>query len=264
MVVHPIYYQQAAQRQGQPAGQKVENVQKVQEVAQKAEKVGELARHKVVLFFGGFAPPRTHAIATQLLRRFGPRIELVVLCGRNRGLLGALRRRVSRARLPSAGARERETWGAAVAEGFLPAAAVVQHISSAVCVMGKPGPGSATEAAVLGVPFVSERGGTVMPQERAVLEWLEQSGCGLAIRSLEEPPADLLERLDACRVALRSLENRAVFQVSARIRHLLLLSAAAARPAGAGPAAARESARGSLAEGQERVHRGSFSSLFEV
>eukprot|EP00306_Pavlova_sp_CCMP459_P005512 CAMPEP_0185164730 /NCGR_PEP_ID=MMETSP1139-20130426/9823_1 /TAXON_ID=298111 /ORGANISM="Pavlova sp., Strain CCMP459" /LENGTH=644 /DNA_ID=CAMNT_0027730113 /DNA_START=24 /DNA_END=1958 /DNA_ORIENTATION=- len=223
---------------------------------------------KVVIFFGGFAPPRTSAIADALLHVHGARVQLIVLCGRNEELRKKLQDKVDKARsAPGAHQAWRERkWSHAVIEGFVPAARVVEHLAGAACVVGKPGPGAASEAAVLRVPFVTEVGRDTMPQERCVVDWLVQGGYGIVAPSLERCPADLLEQADECRQALRGYSNHAVFQVAARVRACVLAARGAEAPAaaatpGAGSGngkAPRAGARANFSGGQPlRVRRSS-------
>ncbi|KAG8470097.1 hypothetical protein KFE25_008518 [Diacronema lutheri] len=179
-------------------------------------------RQSIVLAFGSHAPPRTLAITRALLRTLGDRARIVALCGKNGTLHARISKLVGDARRNGVGAARREGWARVLAEPFLPAHAIVSHLRSAACVLGKPGPGMASEAAAMRVPFVSESAhSAVLPQERSVLEWLHESGFGLVLPSLEHPPVDLLERVASCRAALQQHDNRAVFQVAARLRALL-------------------------------------------
>ncbi|CAJ1395874.1 unnamed protein product [Effrenium voratum] len=91
----------------------------------------------------------------------------------------------------------------------------------AICVLGKAGPGVCAEACACQVPLVVERH-HVMPQEQAVLQWLQESCCGLVVDSLEQLPADLAEQAAACRQALTKLPpNDAVFEVADFLQQLM-------------------------------------------
>eukprot|EP00316_Scyphosphaera_apsteinii_P008112 CAMPEP_0119334910 /NCGR_PEP_ID=MMETSP1333-20130426/88295_1 /TAXON_ID=418940 /ORGANISM="Scyphosphaera apsteinii, Strain RCC1455" /LENGTH=460 /DNA_ID=CAMNT_0007345333 /DNA_START=54 /DNA_END=1436 /DNA_ORIENTATION=+ len=160
---------------------------------------------RAIIFFGGFAPMRTVQIVRQL-RRSHPQMNLVVLCGGNERLEIVL--------------REELAGPYCLVEGMVTAERVRQHLETATFVIGKPGPGVVAEASVCGKPFVTER--KVMPQERSVLRWLESTGAGVIVRSLERLPPDLLEHVEASRLALveRGLNN-AVFEVSQLIRSLV-------------------------------------------
>lgn len=159
-----------------------------------------------LVFFGGFAPNRTAAIARRALVSH-PQLDLVIICGGNKTLERDLLAEIAGPRC--------------VVDGLVPAQRVRELLQKATCVIGKPGPGVVAEAAVCGVPFVTERR-AVMPQERCVLKWLEGNAIGVAVKSLESLPSDLLDRVDACREALDRLPpNRAVFEVAQRLRDVV-------------------------------------------
>lgn len=126
-----------------------------------------------LIFFGGVAPLRTANIARRALVSH-PELALVIICGGNAQLEKELRETLAGPRC--------------VVEGLVPAQRVREHLQVAAvvglvgwagwgltavafasqradCVIGKPGPGVVAEAAVCGVPFVTERR-NVMPQAR--------------------------------------------------------------------------------------------------
>jgi len=125
------------------------------------------ARPKVVVFFGAYAPRRTEQL-----------VDFVVICGHNDDLQAAL------ADVPHC-----------LLEGFIPAQRIREHFSGAACVIGKPGPGSVSEAAVCKVPFLAQR--QVMPQEECVLEWLQRSRAGIVVDDFKALPLDFLEQVRA-------------------------------------------------------------------
>ncbi|EOD34192.1 hypothetical protein EMIHUDRAFT_201838 [Emiliania huxleyi CCMP1516] len=95
-----------------------------------------------------------------------------------------------------------------------PALEVRDHMRRTDMVIGKPGPGTVSEALASGAAFVSERRG-VMAQEKKVLEWVEEVGAGVVVDDLSSPPADLCEAVRRCHptVRARAEANRAVFEV---------------------------------------------------
>lgn len=229
MVVHPSYYTASilhADPMRDPAGGQgarsasVASESDVQEAAAPGASV-EGALPSIVIFFGGYAPPRTEKIAERLLLNFSEHVRLVVLCGKNEALRAKLKARVDIAFAPRASALQKR-WANTVVEGFIPPTRLTDHMSSAACVIGKPGPGAASEAAVMGVPFVTEVNSYTLPQELCVVDWLLTTNFGVVVKSLEDFPPNLLEQLDSCKQALRSYSNRAVFQVAARIKALML------------------------------------------
>jgi len=163
-----------------------------------------------LIFFGGFAPVRVEQIAMHVLTSL-PNLHVVVVCGGNDGLARRLRRVVGM----------RSMADRCTVEGFIPAERLRQYMRSCDVVIGKPGPGVAAEAAVCRLPFVTERA-RVMPQERCVLEWLENCGIALVVDNLEKLPADVFQSLHACRKAFSKLEsNTAVFEICAHLENML-------------------------------------------
>jgi glycosyl transferase family 28 len=84
--------------------------------------------------------------------------------------------------------------------------------------IGKPGPGSISEATVLGLPVIVERNAWTMPQEQFNTEWIEKKGLGLVVRSFRqigEAVEQMLEPATMLRFRQNALAvgNRAVFEV---------------------------------------------------
>ncbi|HYF17172.1 MAG TPA: glycosyltransferase [Ramlibacter sp.] len=152
-------------------------------------------------------------------------VQLVLLCGHNAGLARRLRR------LP-AGAAPR-----AVVE-FTPH--VRRYMQLADFFIGKPGPGSLSEAVQQGLPIVTVRNAWTMPQERYNTEWVREQNLGIVGRSmtrLREPVLQLLDRLDEFKANVRKVDNRAVFEVPAILERILTESLhPAAPPAALSPA----------------------------
>jgi hypothetical protein len=62
-----------------------------------------------------------------------------------------------------------------------------------------------------------------MPQEIAVLRWVEETKVGVVVNELTRLPADLIERVNACKDALAALRGQtpAVWTVAHKVRSLL-------------------------------------------
>ena len=192
MVVHPAYYQTRCQGEP-PAGGVGDRL--------------EPSLPTVVLFFGGFGPPLMETIAEQLLLQF--RLNLVMLVGKNEALAAKCDARIN-------AGDPLWTKCPVLVDGFIPPATLIEYISQANCVVGKPGPGVVSEAAVLGVPFVTEHNERTMAQEVCVVDFIRSEGIGVVVHSLTDAfPPDLFEQLEGCRRALASVSNNAVFDVSA-------------------------------------------------
>jgi UDP-N-acetylglucosamine:LPS N-acetylglucosamine transferase len=82
--------------------------------------------------------------------------------------------------------------------------------------IGKPGPGSLSEAVHLGLPVITFRNAWTMPQERYNTEWVREQRLGLVVRSaraIRPAVLELLADAESFRANVRRLRNRAVFDV---------------------------------------------------
>jgi 1,2-diacylglycerol 3-beta-galactosyltransferase len=82
--------------------------------------------------------------------------------------------------------------------------------------IGKPGPGSLSEAVQRGLPVIVTRNAWTMPQERWNTQWVQQQGLGLVLRSFRElrgAVATLTARLPEFQAAVARIDNRALFEV---------------------------------------------------
>jgi 1,2-diacylglycerol 3-beta-galactosyltransferase len=158
-----------------------------------------------LVLFGGFAPERTLRIVECALK-VHTELRLVVICGLNSQLMHKLTTLDARV----------------TALGFIPPEQVHANMINASFLLGKPGPGTISEASVCGTPLVVERK-NVMVHERGSLQWINDNCAGIVIDNLEALPPDLNERLAPCRLALAQMKtkNRAVFEVAELVGSLL-------------------------------------------
>lgn len=163
-----------------------------------------------VVMFGGQGSMTMLEIARQL-----DDVQLVMMCGRHQTL--AVKLRALKSTAPRA-----------VVE-FTPD--VVRYLMLGDFFVGKPGPGSLSEAVQQGLPVVTVRNAWTMPQERYNTDWLRAGGLGVVGSSMRDVRAlvsELLSRIDEFRANVRRIENRAVFEVPEILSRIL---ADAARPA---------------------------------
>ena len=100
-------------------------------------------------------------------------LQLIFICGRNEKLADALRSRRSRLR--------------SFVEGFTTQVPFYMLLSDFF--IGKPGPGSVSEAVAMRLPVIVERNAWTLPQERYNAEWVLEKQVGLVVRGPHQIPA---------------------------------------------------------------------------
>jgi UDP-N-acetylglucosamine:LPS N-acetylglucosamine transferase len=161
------------------------------------------ARPTGLVMFGGHGSAQMTRVAEAL-----DDIQLLCLCGHNDALLDALR-----------GLRRTAPLAAVGFTGEVP-----RHMRAADFFIGKPGPGSLSEALHCGLPVVTFRNASTMPQERYNTRWVQDQDVGRVVastRALRPAIASLLGELDAVRSRVARIENRAVFEVADLLATLL-------------------------------------------
>jgi UDP-N-acetylglucosamine:LPS N-acetylglucosamine transferase len=161
------------------------------------------ARPTGLVMFGGHGSAQMTRVAEAL-----DDIQLLCLCGHNDALLDVLRSLRRTAPL--------------AAVGFT--GEVPRHMRAADFFIGKPGPGSLSEALHCGLPVVTFRNASTMPQERYNTRWVQDHDVGRVVastRALRPAIASLLGELDAVRSRVARIENRAVFEVADLLAALL-------------------------------------------
>jgi UDP-N-acetylglucosamine:LPS N-acetylglucosamine transferase len=135
--------------------------------------------------------------------------QLILMCGHNQALARRLRK-LSRS-------------AAHAVVGFTPR--VADHMAMADYFIGKPGPGSLSEAVHMGLPVITFSNAWTMPQERFNTRWVAENGVGRVVRSVQALPlavGDLLADLPALKRRVRGIENRAVHEIPAILADLLV------------------------------------------
>jgi hypothetical protein len=126
--------------------------------------------------------------------------QLIFVCGKNASLAEKLRARPSRAKR--------------FIEGFTSEIPYYMYLSDFF--IGKPGPGSISEAVAMKLPVIVERNMWTLPQERYNADWVMEQGAGLVLpnfRRVNEAVGLLLDSLDEYRANVEKIENRAVFEI---------------------------------------------------
>ncbi len=150
-----------------------------------------------LVLFGG----QGAAVMLEIARRL-PERQLLMICGHNRKLEARLRALAHPAPL--------------FIEGFT--REVPRYMQLADYFIGKPGPGSISEAVAMRLPVIVESNAWTLPQERYNAVWVREQGVGLVLpnfRGIREAVDRLLEpaAYRRFRAATERLENRAVFEI---------------------------------------------------
>jgi UDP-N-acetylglucosamine:LPS N-acetylglucosamine transferase len=129
-------------------------------------------------------------------------LQLIFICGKNLKLASALRQRKSRLR--------------SYVEGFTSEIPYYMHLSEFF--IGKPGPGSVSEALARQLPVITECNAWTLPQERYNARWVVEQGIGLSLHSFREIVPAVEHLLDPATFAVfRSNAdlhpNHAVFEI---------------------------------------------------
>jgi 1,2-diacylglycerol 3-beta-galactosyltransferase len=154
-----------------------------------------------IVLFGGQGSGVMVEIAERL-GRSGLRVQLIMICGRNEKLAGRLRS----LQLPIP----------LHVEGFTSEIPSFMHLSDFL--IGKPGPGSISEAMAMKLPVIVERNAFTLPQERYNPEWVEEREVGVVLknfRSIAEAVGKLVapETLKRYQANAAAIENRAVYEI---------------------------------------------------
>jgi hypothetical protein len=154
-----------------------------------------------LVLFGGEGSMTMREIASRLQSTRRP-LQLILICGSNQKLAAELRS--MRSRIPM------------FVEGFTREVPYFMHLSDFF--IGKPGPGSISEAIAMKLPVIVERNAWNLPQERYNTEWVREQQVGLVLRNFRQIGRAVGELLEpgtyaAMRARASALTNRAVFEI---------------------------------------------------
>ena len=163
-----------------------------------------------LMMFGGEGSPKMLEI-TRSLDASDMKLQIIAICGKNRKLEAAMRSMKSRIPVH--------------VEGFT--REVPRFMRLADFFIGKPGPGSISEAVAMGLPVIIERNYWTLPQERFNTEWVEQQGVGISLDSFRHQITDgvrrMIDPVKRCEFVKRVSEqrNRAVFEIPEILERIL-------------------------------------------
>lgn len=162
-----------------------------------------------LILFGGEGSTEIERIV-RLLNDSNLDMQLIALCGRNRRALDAVRSLP--ARIPI------------FAEAFTKE--IPHYMAFSDFFIGKPGPGSISEAIAMRLPVIVERNAWTLPQERYNTEWVEERGVGIVVKNFGQIASAVREMLIPAnyaryRQAASAIRNSAVFEIPEMLEEIL-------------------------------------------
>jgi 1,2-diacylglycerol 3-beta-galactosyltransferase len=162
-----------------------------------------------LVLFGG----QGSRVMLEIARRLdyaGLPLQLILICGHNQKLRRALARGKHRLRR--------------LVEGFTTEVPYFMHLSDFF--IGKPGPGSISEALAMKLPVIVARNAWTLPQERYNAEWIVEQQVGLVVRSFRNVAGAVRkllepERFEQYRAHAAAINNRAVFEIPDLLEKIL-------------------------------------------
>lgn len=161
-----------------------------------------------LVLFGGHGSNTMIEIARKL------DVQMIAICGKNNALRDELK----------AMPRSKPTF----VEGFT--REVPYYMRLADFFIGKPGPGSISEALAMKLPVIVERNAFTLPQERYNADWVVENQFGMVLpnfRGVDEAVAEMLkpENFDRFQANASAYCNRAVFEIPDILDEILVQSA---------------------------------------
>lgn len=160
-------------------------------------------RETGIVMFGGHGSKAMLGIARRLAEQ-----QLILVCGHNRALARQLRAEPASApRLVVEFSRD-----------------IPYYMQLADYFIGKPGPGSLSEAVQQGLPVIVVDNAWTMPQERYNADWVREQGVGVvhnSLRTLADAVQQLTARLDDYRANVSRIDNQALFEIPPLLSQIL-------------------------------------------
>jgi UDP-N-acetylglucosamine:LPS N-acetylglucosamine transferase len=156
-----------------------------------------------IVMFGGHG--------SKMMRRIAKRLDdtqLILICGHNSALADELRAMSARAPRAVIGFSAQIRYFMQLSDFFI----------------GKPGPGSISEAIQQRLPVIVVRNAWTMLQERYNTEWVEENRAGLVLDSfttIRDAVADLTDHLEEYRSSVARIHNRAIFEIPEILERIL-------------------------------------------
>ena len=137
--------------------------------------------------------------------------QLILVCGHNSALADELRSMSARAPRVVIGFSSQIRYFMQLSDFFI----------------GKPGPGSISEAVQQHLPVIVVRNAWTMPQERYNADWVQEHSAGIVLDSFKaigRGVSSITSRLDDYRANVARIQNRAIFEIPTMLDGILRLS----------------------------------------
>jgi hypothetical protein len=154
-----------------------------------------------IVLFGGHGSQVMIDIVTKL-NESGSSVQLILVCGHNQKLAAKLKKLPTRKPILVIGFTQNVEYYMALADFFI----------------GKPGPGSISEALQFHLPVIVECNSRTLPQERYNAEWVTEKGYGIVVPSFKKIAPAVQRLLESAtfnefRRKAEEYSNRALFEV---------------------------------------------------
>jgi hypothetical protein len=162
-----------------------------------------------IVLFGGHGS-KTMLDIVKRLDSTSAKLQLILICGKNQKLLNAVKS--LRTRFPL------------FAEGFTPNVDFYMALSDFF--IGKPGPGSISEALQFHLPVIVECNAATLPQERYNAEWVTENKMGIVLKSFRDIGGAVDRLLEPATFAELSAnasayKNNALFEIPEFLEEIL-------------------------------------------
>jgi len=170
--------------------------------AEEHKKLGlDPSRPTGIVLFGGHGSTAILSIVNRL-NAGNVNLQLILICGKNQKLLAAVKKLKTRFPL--------------FAEGFT--ANVDYYMALSDFFIGKPGPGSISEALQFNLPVIVECNGRTLPQERYNAQWVTEKKLGVVLKSFRTIDEGVKRLLDPdafaeFRANARAYKNNALYEI---------------------------------------------------
>jgi len=162
-----------------------------------------------IVLFGGHGSKTMLAIVKRVNSSRAD-VQLILICGKNQKLLHAVRGLKTRFPVFAEGFTQNVDYYMALADFFI----------------GKPGPGSISEALQFHLPVIVECNGRTLPQERYNAQWVTENRMGIVLKSFREINSGVERLLEPSAFAefsanASAYNNRALFEIPDSLEQIL-------------------------------------------